>query len=112
MKYPSLVRKQDCKTDIHVVLYSDDISEEGSPQIALESDFKCNYQNKAKRVLTSEKVTIQVTGICLFSQDIAPEITDIHSGKVTVFGKERDIVQGTKERNPDVTVNYIELDIV
>ena len=56
MKYPSLVRKQDCKTDIHVVLYSDDISEEGSPQIALESDFKCNYQNKAKRVLTSEKV--------------------------------------------------------
>ena len=53
MKYPSLVRKQDCKTDIHVVLYSDDISEEGAPQIALEDDFKCNYQNKAKRVLTS-----------------------------------------------------------
>ena len=93
-------------------MYSDEISEEGAPLIVLEDDFKCNYQNKAKRVLTSEKVTIQVTGICLFSQDIAPEITDIHSGKVTVFGKERDIVQGTKARNPDGTVNYIELDIV
>ena len=56
MKYPSLVRKQDCKTDIHVVLYSDEISEEGAPIIVLEDDFKCNYQNKAKRVLTDEKV--------------------------------------------------------
>ena len=39
-------------------------------------------------------------------------MTDIHSGKVTVFGKERDIIQGTKARNPDGTVNYVELDIV
>ena len=93
-------------------MYSDDISEEGAPQIALEDDFKCNYQNKAKRVLTSEKVSVQVTGICLFHEDIAPNMTDIHSGKVTVFGKERDIIQGTKARNPDGTVNYVELDIV
>ena len=64
MKYPSLVRKQDCKTDIHVVLYSDDISEEGAPQIALEDDFKCNYQNKAKRVLTSDGVYVVPIG-CL-----------------------------------------------
>lgn len=112
MKYPSLVRKQECKTDIHVVLYSDDISEEGAPQIALDSDFKCNYQNKAKRVLTSEKVSVQVTGTCLFHEDIAPDITDIHSGKVTIFGKERDIIQGIKARNPDGTVNYVQLDIV
>lgn len=112
MKYPSLVRKQDCKTDIHVKLYSDEISEEGEPIVVLENDFKCNYQNNAKRVLTSEKVAVQVTGTCLFYEDIAPDITDIHSGKVTVFGKERDIVQGMKARNPDGTVNYVRLDIV
>ncbi len=112
MKYPSLVRKQDCKTDIHVILYSDDISEEGTPQITFEDDFKCNYQNKARRVLTNEKVSVQVTGTCLFYKDIAPNITDIHSGKVIIFGKERDIVQGIKARNPDETVNYVQLDIV
>ena len=112
MKYPSLVRKQDCKTDIHVVLYSDEISEEGAPIIVLENDFKCNYQNKAKRVLTDEKVSVQVTGTCLFHEDIAPNITDLHSGKVIIFGKERDIAQGIKARNPDGSVNYVELDIV
>ncbi len=111
-RYPSLVRKNDCKIDIHVVLYSDDISEEGEPQIALEGDFKCNYQNKAKRVLTNEQVSVQVTGTCLFYKDIAPELTDIHSGKVTILGKERDIIQGMKARNPDGSVNYVELDIV
>ena len=112
MKYPSLVRKQDCKTDIHVVLYSDEISEEGAPIIVLEDDFKCNYQKKKKRVLTDEKVSVQVAGTCLFHEDIAPNITDLHSGKVTIFGKERDIAQGIKARNPDGTVNYVELDII
>lgn len=112
MKYPSLVRKKECKTDIHIVLYSEEISEEGSPIIALEGDYKCNYQDKSKRVITKEKSTIQVNGVVILYEDIAPELATISSGKVTVFGITRDIYQGTKARNPDGTVNYVQLEIM
>lgn len=66
MIYPCLVRKRDCKTDIHIVLYEEDITEDGSPKIALEGDFKCNYQDKAKKVLNAQKVVVQLSGKAYF----------------------------------------------
>ena len=107
MIYPSLVRKKDCKTDIHVILYGENTTEE----IVLDKDLKCNYQDSAKRVLTTEKVIIQINGVALFCEDFAPDIPVISSGKVTIFGETREIYQGTKARNPDGTVNYIKLEI-
>lgn len=112
MKYPNLVREKDCKTDIHVVLYEERTSEEGEPIIAFEDDLKCNYQDKAKRVLTTEKVLIQLTAVAYFSKDIAPELPAISGGRVTIFGETRQIYQGTKARNPDGTVNYTMLEIM
>lgn len=112
MVYPSLVRKEDCKTDIKVVLYSEGTTEEGEPIIAFESDLKCNYQDKAKRVLTAEKVLIQLTGKAYFEGDIAPNLPVISGGQVIVFGETRLIYQGTKARNPNGSVNYTELEIM
>ena len=74
MIYPSLVRKKDCKTDIHVILYGENTTENGSPEIVLDKDLKCNYQDSAKRVLTTEKVIIQINGVALFYEDFAPDI--------------------------------------
>ena len=112
MIYPKLVRKEDCKTDIHIVLYEEGTSEEGEPIIALEGDFKCNYQDKAKRALTPEKVLIELTAKAFFCEDIAPNLPVISGGEVTIFGEKREIYQGTKARNPDGTVNYVELEIM
>lgn len=112
MIYPKLVREQDCKTDIHVVLYEEGTTEDGAPIIALEKDLKCNYQDKAKRVLTAEKVIIQLSAKAYFQGDIAPKLSVISSGQITVFGETRRIYQGTKARNPDGTVNYTELEII
>lgn len=112
MVYPKLVRKENCKTDIHVVLYEEGVTEEGAPIIALEQDFKCNYQDKAKRVLTAEKVLIQLNAVAYFCEDIAPNLSVISGGKVTIFGETRNIYQGTKARNPDGTVNYVQLEIM
>lgn len=112
MVYPNLVRKEYCKTDIKVVLYGEGTTEEGAPIVALESDLKCNYQDKAKRVLTAEKVLIQLSGKAYFVGDIAPNLPVISSGQVVVFGETRLIYQGTKARNPDGTVNYTELEIM
>ncbi|MCI8641027.1 MAG: hypothetical protein HFJ59_04050 [Clostridia bacterium] len=112
MKYPKLVRKENCKTDIHIVLYGEETTEDGEPIIALDTNLKCNYQDKAKRVLTAEKVIIQLTAKAYFVGDIAPELSVISGGQVTVFGKTRLIYQGTKARNPDGTVNFTELEIM
>lgn len=112
MVYPRLVRKKECKTDIHVVLYAEGTTEDGEPIIAFEDDLKCNYQDKAKRVLTAEKVLIQLTAKAYFVGDIAPNLAVISGGKITVFGETRQIYQGTKARNPDGSVNYTELEIM
>lgn len=112
MVYPRLVREKDCKTDIHVILYKEGITEDGEPIVALNKDFKCNYQDKARRVLTAEKVMIQLTAKAYFVGDIAPNLPVISGGEITVFGEKRSIYQGTKARNPDGTVNYTELEIM
>lgn len=112
MTYPKLVREKECKTDIHVVLYGEGLTEYGEPVIALEKDLKCNYQDKAKKVLNAEKVLIQLTAKAYFVGDIAPDLAVISGGKVTIFGETRTIFQGTKARNPDGTVNYTELEIM
>lgn len=112
MNYPKLVRKEQCKTDIHVVLYAEGTTEDGEPIIALEEDLKCNYQDKAKRVLNAEKVWVQITAKAYLVGDIAPSLPVISGGRVTIFGQTRNIYQGSKARNPDGTVNYTELDIM
>ena len=112
MKYPKLVRKENCKTDINIVLYGEGSTEDGEPIIALDTNLKCNYQDKAKRVLTAEKVIIQITAEAYFVGDIAPELAVISGGQVTVFGETRSIYQGTKARNPDGTVNFTKLEIM
>ena len=47
MKYPNLVPKSMCKTDISVIIYKEGVSETGAPLIALNDKLKCNYQDRA-----------------------------------------------------------------
>ncbi|MFQ7001814.1 MAG: hypothetical protein ACLRRH_11125 [Clostridium sp.] len=112
MKYPSLVPNRWCKTPIHVVLNQEGISEDGEPLKALEIDTMCNYQDKAKKVLTEQQQLIEIEGTALFNGDIAPQIPSISNGTVIVNGIKRRIFRGTKARNPDGTVNYTKLELV
>lgn len=112
MIYPELVPKKICKTDIHVKIYDEGSSEDGAPIVLLEKDLKCNWQSKAKRVLTNEKVVIVITGTAYFNGDIATEISEISGGEIIIFGEKRRIFRGTKARNPDGSVNYTMLEIV
>lgn len=112
MKYPCLVPKRLCKTDIHVTMDSEELDVYGNPKTTLEADLKCNFQDRAKTILTVEKKLVQITGTALFPGDIAPDFAVISGGTVTVFGAERRIEQGMKARNPDGTVNYTQLEVV
>lgn len=130
MKFPSLVKQQFCKTPVEVTIYGEGLNEDGAPDILFECRelypseslvpsqalhggcVYCNLQNKAKTIMTAQKKIVQVNGILLIPYDIVPNSPTISGGFVVIDGVKRDIVQGTKVRNPDGTVNYTELDVM
>lgn len=109
MRYPCLVPKRLCKIEIRLEIEQEGLNEYGEPLETIEYSGKCNYQDKARTVLTAEKKLIQITGTALFPGDICPELPVISGGSAMIFGVERRIEQGTKARNPDGTVNYTEV---
>ncbi|MBO5159631.1 MAG: hypothetical protein J6B94_08610 [Lachnospiraceae bacterium] len=109
MKYPCLVPKRLCKTEISLSLEREGLDKYGDPLPTIEYSGKCNYQDKAKTVLTFEKKLVQITGSALFPGDICPELPLISGGTAVIFGVQRRILQGTKARNPDESVNYTEV---
>ncbi|MBQ8803477.1 MAG: hypothetical protein IJZ53_07590 [Tyzzerella sp.] len=109
MKWPCLVLKQFCKTDIKLSMDHEGINEYGEPLEPVLYEGKCNYQDKAKRIFTDEKKVIEITGTALFPGDICPTLPVISGGTAIVHGVERRIYQGTKARNPDGSVNYTEV---
>lgn len=112
MNFPCLIRKNMCKTDIHLEIEQEGKNVYGEPLEPVIWDGKCNYQDSGKTVLTAEKQLIQIEGCALIPGDIAPELPAITKGKITVFGVTRDVYKGTKARNPDGTVNYTRLDVM
>ncbi len=112
MKYPCLVPKRLCKTDIHVVLYGEGLSESGGPLVVAEMNLKSNYQDSAKMTMNTDQKLVQLSGVAMFPGDICPDLPVISGGTATAFGAERTIMQGIKARNPDGTVNYTELRLV
>lgn len=112
MKYPSLVPDKMCKTDIHVYIEDEGLTEDGAPIIALDKDLKCFWQGKSKKVLDIQKKSIMISGTAYFNGDIVPNLAEIVGGSVVLFGEKRNINQGFKARNLDGTVNYTKLEIV
>ena len=117
MKYPGLVRPAQCKVPIRVTIEAEEIDEDGAPVAAFETDLTCNYQSSAKKVPirqndSGQKEYVQISGVALFNGDIAPDLSDISSGSVVIFGETRQIAQGSKARNPDGTVNYTRLELI
>ena len=74
MRYPCLVPKRLCKTDITCNFEREGLNEYGEPLTTIEYSGKCNYQDKARTVLTAEKKLIQITGTALFPGDICPDL--------------------------------------
>lgn len=109
MKYPCLVPERLCKTEISLEFDREGLNEYGEPLDPICYSGKCNYQDKARTVLTAEKKLVEITGSALFPGDICPDLPVISGGSAVVFGAKRRILQGTKARNTDGTVNYTEV---
>lgn len=109
MRYPCLVPKRLCKTSIILKLDQEGVQENGEPFEQISYDGKCNYQDSAKRLYTEEKKIIQLTGCAMFPGDICPKLPVISSGTATIYGVDRAVIGGRKNRNPDGTVNNTEV---
>lgn len=107
--YPCLVLEQFCTTPIVFSFNREGVNVYGEPLEAIIVETNCNYQDKAKTILTEEKKLVEITGTALIPGDICKELPVITSGSATVFGVERQVVEGKKARNPDGTVNYTEV---
>lgn len=112
MQYPNLVPKQFCTTPIHIVIEKEGLNDDGGPLPGFEGDLLCNYQDTAKTVMTADGKKIQLSGIAMFPDDIAPDLPTLSGGTATIFGVDRTIFQGNRARNPDGTVNFVELRLV
>ena len=112
MRFPSLVRKNQCNTPITINLNSPDAyGEDGEPIKGFIYSGKCNYQEKTHEIVTADKRRVEVAATCLFHTDICPDIDSLEGGIAIVLGKERKIEYSTKARNPDGTVNFIQLEL-
>ena len=111
MRYPKLVRKADCKIPIRITVYSQDLGENGEQLTYGIVETYCNYQSSGKRLLTDKQHIIDISGIALLSEDIFEDLSEITHGEVEIFGEKREIIKGTKARNPDGTVNYVRLEL-
>lgn len=109
MQFPGLVLPAFCKTPIRLEIDRPGLTKYGAPFEPLTYEGKCNYQDKARTVVTDQKKKVMITGTALFPGDILPELPAIAGGRAEIFGVERQIVQGRKNRNPDGTVNYTEV---
>ena len=95
--------------DIKLELDQEGLTEYGEPLPTISYSGKCNYQDKAKTVLTAEKKLVEITGSALFPGDICPKLPVISGGEATIFDVKCRVLQGSKARNPDGTVNYTEV---
>lgn len=109
MRYPCLISKRFCRTNIALELNREGLNEYGEPLQTIHYEGTCNYQDKAKTILTAEKKLIEITGSALFPGDICPELPVITGGSAKIHDVQRRILEGRKARNPDGTVNYTEI---
>ena len=112
MRFPCLVDKRFCNTPVDVVINADGLNEDGELVEVFRASTTCNLQMGAKVSLTKDKERIELSGVALFIGDLCPTMPVISYGSVTIDGMEYSINKGTKNYNPDGTVNYTTLEMI
>lgn len=91
-----------CQTDCEVELYAKGQDEDGAPISTGIMKLKCLVQKKTGRVHSSNSMTVNTEGECIFVGDIAPALDDIDSGKVKIKNTTYEISRGEKATVIDI----------
>ena len=98
--------------ECEIVIYSDEISEDGGFNEVLSINKQCIYQEKTEKRLEPNGKEIILNGIILVKGDLNPNIKTVSIGKVKIESKEYTIHKGYRIFNPDGTVNHTKLEII
>lgn len=109
MKYPKLVPQWVCSTKIKLEIETEGITEDGAPADIITVEAMGNFQDGAEVLWTTDQKQIKISGKAYFDGDIVPQIDNIPGGYGYIYGHKREIYKGFKRRNPDGTVNHIEI---
>ena len=112
MAFPCLVDKRFCKTNVLVTIDRDEMNEDGEIERVASIITTCNLQMGARVSMTKDKEKIELAGVALFIGDLCPSVPVISSGTVKIYDREYSINKGTKNLNPDGTVNYTTLELI
>lgn len=111
--WPELVPAWACNASIKVLMFNGK-NANGEETYREVYSGRCNYSEKSRSVLDSQKRQVLLSGSALISGDIAPD-KDI-SGEVTIsVGNsklKRRIYRASRARNLDGTVNYTQLELI
>lgn len=98
--------------ECEIVIYSDEISEDGGFNEVLSINKQCIYQEKTEKRLEPNGKEIILNGIILVKGDLNQNIKTLSIGKVKIESKEYTIHKGYRIFNPDGTVNHTKLEII
>lgn len=113
MIFPSLVKKEFCKTPIKVYIHSEELDSMGNPKV-FEYNGLCNYQSSTKSIFIDDKKVVQLSGKAYIPTDIFEEFDELTDGEVELFnnGIKRKLYRLSKARNLDGSVNFVVLELV
>lgn len=109
MKFPKLVLNWTCSTPITLEVEGEGITEDGAPAGMAKVTAYGNWQDGGETIYTADEKEIRISGKAYFDGDILPNVSNIIGGYGYIFGERREIYKGFKRRNPDGTVNHIEV---
>ena len=112
LKFPCLVDKRFCNTSVTVTLDNYNMNEDGELEPLVILHKKCNLQMGANANYTKDKEKVAIIGKALFIGDLCPSLDVITSGTVRINGNDYSINKGTKNLNPDGSVNYTTLELI
>lgn len=97
--------------DYTLVLNQSGVSEDGEPMNALNSEGKCMFSEKAKRIIDNDGKEIELLGKVIIKGDVAPALKNVSDGNITINGQVYEIHAGYRPRNPDGTIHHTEFEV-
>lgn len=92
--------------DYNLELNQEGISEDGEPISAFKDVGKCIFSEKAKRIITNDGKQITLLGKVIIKGDVAPELSNISDGAISINGRTYEIHAGYRPRNPDGSIHH------
>jgi len=105
MKFPSFLSQ----TNYSLKLFSDEVTKSGDNECIAEKAGSCIFVEKSQTVIDSESKKVNAKGYLIIKGDIAPNVSKLCNGVVTVNRQKFSVIAVDRVRNPDGTVYSTEV---